>query len=192
MLLSDFLDKPIVVSGCVRGVCRGVGISLKNYAVKYLLCASSPVRDVDFCVNFSAVEQRNEAVFLQRLRPVFPKNCAQITRLLPVFSHDGSSHGKLLDMELQNQIAVRFFTDKNKTFPVSAITACSDAILLKKPQTYPLGQPLPSKTIPFLSDKSATIVTKNVLRECMEGKNLVKMTLALPPFSLDFFSGEPV
>ena len=39
MFLSQFIGKPVLVNGETRGVCLGVGLSLKSYAVKYLFCS---------------------------------------------------------------------------------------------------------------------------------------------------------
>lgn len=186
MLLSDLIGKPVVVAATARGVCLGVGISLKNYAVKYLLCSSAPNRDkVDFCVNVSAVEKIGDALFLHRLRPVFPKNCAQITKNLPVFSYDGSFLGSLLDLEIQNFTTTRLITSK-KVFPITALAACSDAVILRKEQPFPLGQRVPAPLVSSFSDKKEQLVTKPLLRAAIEKRALVKLTLSLPPFNVLF------
>lgn len=186
MLLTSITQKPVVVSGNLRGVCLGVGVSLKTRAVKYLLCASSPQGNkVDFCVNYSAVDKIDEAVFLQRLRPVFPKNCAQITLSLPVFSADGGFLGKIVDLDIQNQTVIRLFTEK-KSFAFTTVQACTDAVILRKEQPFPLGQRVPAPAIFQFSDKSEPIVTKRLLRQAIEKKSLVKLTLSLSPFNLNF------
>ena len=191
MLLSSLVQKPVVVSGNIRGVCLGVGISLKTYAVKYLLCSSSPNRaNVDFCVNLSSLDKIDEAVFLRRLRPVFPKNCAQITLRLPIFSFDGSYLGKLTDLEIQNFVATRFFTE-NKAFSTASIAACADALILRKEQPFPLGQRIPAPFILQFSNKTRPLVTKQFLRQAIEKKALVKLTLSLPPFNVNFMPVNP-
>ena len=190
MLLSQLVQKPIVVDGNVRGVCLGVGISLKTYAVKYLLCSSSPARSkTDFCVNLSAVTKIDEAVFLHRLRPVFPKNCAQITMRLPIFSFNGGALGFLQDLEMQNFTVLRFFSE-NKAFPISAVAACSDAVILRKEQPYPLGQRVPAPFLLYFKDVARPIVTKSVLSTAIRERALIKLTLSLPPFSLNFLPVE--
>ena len=74
MLLSDFTQKKVFVNKTSRGVCLGIGFSLKNYAVKYLLCASIQTQSaVDFAVGIAAVTDVNETITLSRLRPVYPK-----------------------------------------------------------------------------------------------------------------------
>ena len=190
MLLSQLVQKPIVVDGNIRGVCLGVGISLKNYAVKYLLCSSSPTRaKIDFCVNVSSILKIDEAVFLRRLRPVFPKNCAQITMRLPIFSFNGGALGFLRDLEMQNLVALRFFNE-NQAFPICAITACSDAVILRKEQAYPLGQRVPAPFLLYFKDVARPVVTKAVLSAAIKKKSLIKLTLSLPPFSLDILPAE--
>lgn len=188
MLLSRLIEKPVVVSSTTRGVCLGIGVSLKNYAVKYLLCSSAPNRDkIDFCVNVSAIEKIENAVFLRRLRPVFPKNCAQITKDLPVFSYDGAFLGSLLDIEIQNFTAIRLITSK-KNYPITALAACSDAVILRKEQPFPLGQRVPSPFVSNVNGKKEQLVTKQLLRDAIEKKSLVKLTLSLPPFNVFFTS----
>ena len=191
MLLSELLGKPIFIANSSRGICLGIGISLKNGNVKYLLCASSPsLSRPDYCLNFNAVTQIDNAIHFPRLRPVLPKNCAQLTANLPVFTHNGSTAGKLLDVEIRQLSATRFKTDFGIIHPVSAIAACADAILLRKPAPYPIGQAIPIAGLPFLADKTAHTVTKPVLRAAIEKKSLVKLTLSLSPFSLDFHTAE--
>ena len=186
MLLSNLYQKPVVVDGNIRGVCLGVGISLKTYAVKYLLCSSSPTRSTnDVCVNVSSIIKIDEAVFLRRLRPVFPKNCAQITMRLPIFSYNGGAQGFLQDLEMQNFVALRFFNE-NKAFPISAVTACADAVILRKEQPFPLGQRVPAPFLLYFKDVARPIVTKAVLSTAIQEKSLIKLTLSLPPFSLNF------
>ena len=186
MLLSSLVNKPIVVAENIRGICLGVGVSLKSYAVKYLLCASSPNRiQTDFCVNTSALDKIDEAVFLKQLRPVFPKNCAQITLGLPVFTSDGCLIGKLADVELQNLVATRLFTEK-RAFSISSVAACSDAVILRKEQPFPLGQRVPAPLLSNFDDKFSPIVNKAFLRSAIEKKALITLTLSLPPFNVSF------
>ena len=186
MLLSSLVNKPVVVAENIRGICLGVGVSLKNYAVKYLLCASSPNRfQTDFCINASAIDKIDEAIFLKRLRPVFPKNCAQITLDLPIFSAEGCLIGKLTDVELQNLVATRLFTPK-RAFSISSVAACSDAVILRKEQPFPLGQRVPAHLLSNFEDKFSPIVNKAFLRSAIEKKALITLTLSLPPFNVNF------
>lgn len=188
MLLSQLSEKPVVVSASMRGVCLGVGVSLKNFAVKYLLCASAQNRkQADFCVNFSAVECIDDALYLKALRPVFPRSCARFSLQIPVFSSDGGYLGKVADLELENGVATRFFTDNGKAFPLPAVLACTDAVILKKEQPFPLGQRVPAPLLSVISDKKEGLVTKPLLRAAREKSSLVKLTLSLPPFDVEFF-----
>ena len=181
MLLSQLVDKPLYVGNSVRGYCRGVGLSLKSYSVKYLLCASAPtLRSADFAVSAASAVCEQDGIQLSRLRSVFPKSCARIFLGLPVFSVDGAFLGNLSDIELDGLSAVAIHTTRNACFPVSAIAACSDAVLLRKEQVYPLGQRIPA---PFLS-LNCHLVTKQVLRQAIQEKSLIKLTLSLPPFNV--------
>lgn len=194
MFLSDITEKNIYAgkNDASRGVCRGVGISLKSRAVKYLLCscsASQKIPSTDFSVNVSAVQDIDGGIRLSKLRPVFPKNCARIFIGYPVYSYDGSFLGKVTDLELENLTATRLFTDANVVYPVSAILACADAVILRKELPYPLGQRVPAPVLPLICDKNETLVTKSVLRSAIAKGGLIRLTLALPPFEF-FVSNE--
>ena len=185
MLLSDFTQKKVFVNKTSRGVCLGIGFSLKNYAVKYLLCASIQTQSaVDFAVGIAAVTDVNETITLSRLRPVYPKNCAKLSIGLPVYSFEGGYLGNIIDVELRDFIVTRLFTDRNEIIPVTSIFGCSDAVILRKEQAYPLGQRIPAPLLPLVTEKSEPVVTRAVLRNATAKKTLVKLTLSLPPFSL--------
>ena len=185
MYLSELENKPLYLLNNPRGICRGVGISLKNFSVKYLLCASpsNQTKNADFCIPLQAVENIDERITLSRLRPVFPKTCARIFCGMPIFSQDGVFLGKLTDVKLSGFIATKLFTDKNECYPINAILACSDAIILRKEAPFPLGQSVPAPILSQINGKSDGVVTKPVLRAAMQKGALVKLTLALPPFS---------
>ena len=139
MLLSQLSQNPVFVGSSMRGAALGVGVSLKNFTVKYLLCASAKSRNqVDFCVNFSAVENIGDSISLKTLRPVFPRVCARFIIGLPVFSSEGGFIGKLTDLHFEDGVATRLFIDNGKTFSLTAVLACTDAVILKKEQTFPL------------------------------------------------------
>ena len=194
MFLSDIFNKPVVTQKSQRGTCLGVGISLKNQAVKYLLCSSNSlafsngvssgtsIAAADFSVNVSAVEDIGEQIFLTRLRPVFPKNCAKLFIGLPIYSYEGVFLGTLTDVELDDFVATRIFTD-GACYPAASIFACSDAVILRKEQPFPIGQRIPA---PLLFDFSsqASIVTKPILKEAAKQGKLIRFTLSLPPFYL--------
>lgn len=185
MLLSDITEKNIFVGKTSRGICLGVGFSLKNYNVKYLLCASVHTQNaVDFAVSTAAVTDVNDCVTLSRLRPVYPKNCAKISIGLPVYSFEGGYLGTVEDLEMRNFIATQIFTDRGDVIPVTSVFACSDAVILRKEQAYPLGQRIPTPLLPLITDKSESVVTRAILRNATAKKALVKLTLCLPPFNM--------
>ena len=85
MKLSQIHEKSVFAGKAFRGVCRGVALSLKSQAVKYLLCASSLTQtSTDFSVGVSSVAEIGESILLSRLRPAYPRNCAKISIGLPV------------------------------------------------------------------------------------------------------------
>ena len=184
MFLSDITDKNIYVNKTSRGICLGVGVSLKTHAVKYLLCASVHTQNaVDFAVGTNAVADVTDVITLSRLRPVYPKNCAKIAIGLPVYSFEGGYLGNLEDVELRDFIVTRLFTDRNEVYPVTSVFACSDAVILRKEQVYPLGQRIPAPILPLVTDKRDSVVTRSVLRTASAKNCLVKLTLSLPPFN---------
>ena len=185
MKLSDLYAKNIYVGKTLRGACRGVALSLKSYAVKYLLCASASTQSsADFAVNISAVQEIKESISLHRLRPVYPKSCAKLSLGAPVYSFEGGYLGELEDLEMRDFIATRLFTSQGEVYPITAVYACSDAIILRKEQPFPIGQRIPAPILPLFSNKTEAVVTKPILRAAMQKRALIKLTLALPPFNL--------
>ena len=89
MELSYLIGKSVYAGSKRRGVCEGVGVSLKTGAVKYLFCSATSGR-TDFCVNVSAIEEIDEEIYLSRLRPVFPKNAVKILLGLPTYTNEGT------------------------------------------------------------------------------------------------------
>ena len=186
MKLSDLNEKSIYVNKTFRGVCRGVGLSLKSHAVKYLLCASSSTQNsTDFSVGINSVNEIGETISLSRLRPAYPKGCAKIAIGLPVYSFEGGYLGEVIDLDIRDFIATRLTTDRGESFPITSVFACCDAVILRKEQPYPLGQRIPAPILPLVTDKSEGVVTKPILRAALAKGALVRFTLALPPFQLD-------
>lgn len=184
MFLSDYFNKPILVGKEQRGVCAGVGFSLKNQALKCLLCAPASHQSPTFAVSISAVKSVTEHVVLHRLRTVLPTGCARLTIGTPVYAHDGGYLGKIIDAEIQNNALLRLFTDGNKYFPSTAIFACNDALILRKGMPYPLGQRVPAPIISQINDKTDGLVTRPLLRAAIAKGALIKLTLSLPPFRI--------
>ncbi len=184
MFLNDITDKEIISSKTVKGYCRGVGISLKSHAVKYLLCASNPLAEPDFAISAASVENIGEQIRISSLRPLSPKNCVRIFIGRPVYAFDGVYLGNVADLDIRDFVATELYTDQNACYPISSVTACFDAVILKKQPPYPIGQRIPAPLLPLLSEKKSPIVTKPVLRAAIRKSSLIKFTLSLPPFSL--------
>ena len=183
MLLSYLLDKPVCVGDSPRGTCRGIGVSLRSYSVKLLLCSTSQNRQIpDFAVSTASVLSTENDIQLTRLRAVLPKNCVKLFLGLPIFSAEGAYLGKLIDVEMESFSAVALHTDKKEEIPFSAVAACNDAIILRKMPTYPLGQRIPAPLLCQIQAQNEQLVTKQTLRRAIEQKALIKLTLSLPPF----------
>lgn len=186
MKLSDLNEKSVYAGKAFRGVCRGVALSLKSQAVKYLLCASTLTQTAtDFSVGVSAVTEIGDSILLARLRPAYPRNCAKISIGLPVYSFEGGYLGVVEDLEMRDFVATRLLTDRGDIIPITSVFACSDAVILRKEQPYPLGQRIPAPLLPIVTDKSDAIVTKPVLRTVIQKRSLIKLTLSLPPFNFE-------
>ena len=89
------------------------------------------------------------------------------------------------DLEMQDFIATRLFTDQGDVIPITSLYACSDAVILKKEQPYPIGQRIPAHILSLLTDKADAVVTRPLLKTAIQRKALVKLTLSLPPFHLE-------
>lgn len=185
MFLSQLAEKEIFVGNTPRAIIKGVGVSLKTYKIKYLLCAETTASRALFALSINGITSFNMPILLPRLRPVLAKHCACVFLGLPVYSFDGEYLGNIQDLAIDNQAATLLYTDKEITLPISSVAACSDALLLKKEQPYPLGQRIPAPFVPALSEKYGGIVTKPVLRAALEKNSLIKLTLSLPPFDLN-------
>ena len=182
MFLSKLTGKTLYLNNTPKGIVKGVGVSLKTHVVKYLLCANPQSSRTQFALPASSIVSIDENVYLSRVRPALPKSCACLFIGLPIYTYDGAYLGKITELEVKNFIATILRTDDGTELPVSAIAACSDALLLKKEQPYPLGQRIPAPFIPSLSSKTDGVITKPILRCAMQKSSLVKLTLALPPF----------
>ena len=188
MFLTDFINKEIFIGNNPRGVCVGLGISLKTSTVKYLLCASarsySPHRPhADFAVGVNALESVREVIKLGKTRAIYPKSCARIFLNAPVYAEDGMFLGCLSDLELHALTACKIFTDKHETRNFNAVTAVSDAIILKKEAPFPIGQRIPAPVLSAL-ELSHPLVSKTALKKAALKGELIRFTLALPPFSI--------
>ena len=186
MKLSDISGKNIYVGKTFRGVCHGVGLSLKSHAVRYLLCASAETQSgTDFSVAVTSVQEIEDCIRLSRLRPACPKGCAKISIGLPIYSFEGGHLGTVADLDISDFIATHLYSDRGEVFPITSVFACSDAVILRKEQPYPLGQRIPAPLLPIVTDKSEGVITKTILRNATAKGALVKLTLALPPFYME-------
>lgn len=182
MKLSNLIGKSVYAGSKRRGVCEGVGVSLKSGTVKYLFCSATSGR-TEFCVNVSAIEEIDDEIYLSRLRPVFPKSAVKILSGLPVYTSEGVFLGNVTDMEMDSFVALHLETDKGKRFSMTHITACTDAILLRKKPPYPIGQRIPAPILSDILQGSDIFVSRSSLREAIEKGALIKLTLSLAPFA---------
>lgn len=186
MKLSQLSEKHIYVNKAFKGVCRGVAISLKSHAVRYLLCASTPTQSLtDYAVGIGAIAEINDTITLSRLRPACPKGCAKIAIGLPVYSFEGGYLGTVTDLDVRDFVATKLYTDRGESFPILSVFACSDAVILRKEQPFPLGQRIPAPLLSVVTSKSDGVVTKPILRTAATKGALIRLTLALPPFQLE-------
>lgn len=184
MFLSEYLNKPIIVTQQPRGVCLGIGFSLKTQTVKCLLCAPLPHQKPSFAISFSAVDSVTDTINLRRLRTVLPTNYARIAIGNPVYSYEGDFLGQVTEAEIQNGTLIQLYTDQRKRIPATAIFACTDAVILRKNQPYPIGQRVPAPTLLKINDKSDGLVTRPLLRTAISKGALIQLTLSLPPFNV--------
>ena len=184
MFLSSLLHKRILVGKQSRGVCLGIGFSLKTHTVKYLLCGSAPhAKTADFAVGVHTVLSVDSDIVLSHLRAVHPNGCAKIFTGLPIYAHDGCNLGTLQDIEIVQGKLVRLFANDGKSYPAAAIFALGDAVILRKSLPFPLGQSLP-QAIRENFPESGISVTKNLLRSAVKKGKLIELTLSLPPFNI--------
>ncbi len=182
MKLSQLIGKSVYASAKRRGVCQGIGISLKNGEVKYLFCRATNGRN-DFFVNVSAIEELDEEIYLSRLRPLLPRSATTILPGLPIYSAEGTFLGNVADMPLHDFTTFCIETDTGERIPLSAVAACTDAVLLRKKQPYPIGQRIPAPMVSEIFQKSERLVSRSNLRESIQKGALIKLTLSLAPFN---------
>ena len=186
MKLSTLYGKSIYTDKNLQGVCRGVAISLKSYAVRYLLCASTPTQcNADFSIGIGAVAEVGEIIRLSHVRTANPRGYAKITVGLPIYAFDGCFLGTVADLDISGFTATTLYTSRGERFPITSIAACSDAVILRKEQPYPIGQPIPTPSIFDITNKNSGVVTKQILRTAIEKKSLIALTLSLPPFQVE-------
>ena len=141
MLLSEIVGKNVYSGKAVRGICRGVCLSLKSRAVKYLLCSREPAQNdyTEFSVGVNCIDTVAENVFLKRLRPAVPKNCVRFFTGRPIYSEEGLYLGITADLVMEEFTATKLIADTGKTYSAAAIAALGDAVILRKEPVFPLG-----------------------------------------------------
>ena len=102
---------------------------------------------------------------------------------MPIYSLIGEELGKLFDLEFKNFIAIRLFGDRGLEFPITSVSACVDAVLMRKEQPYPIGQRIPAPMLSLIEGKNG-VVTKPILKKVLQKGKLITFTLSLPPFSI--------
>ena len=187
MLLTDLIHKTVYAGISPKGKCVGIGISLKNHSVNYLLCTSisQSFNRTDFCVSVSAIDEVDDGIYLSHLRPAFPKACAKIILGLPIYRENGLFIGNLMDANIENGIVTDLITNQQESISLSCVSAVADAILLRKPRPYPIGQRIPAHAVCNFFDKNEDVVNKTNLRTAIKKGSLIKLTLSLPPFSFN-------
>ncbi len=183
MRLRDFLDKPVFIGQKQRGRCVALGVSLKTATIKYLYV--QPENDSQaFAVSYSALSFIGETLSLKTLRPVFPKACARLYDKAPIYAQNGTFLGMLWDTQIsENGTVLALLSNLGQHFPFSLVSSCTDAVILRKKQPYPLGQRVPAPALSLISPMQSEVVSKRILRQAIQKGNLIKFTLSLVPFT---------
>ena len=144
MCIQNF-SSALFAKNTYRGQCVGFGVSLKTFTVKYLFCSLNEQSSTpDFTVKSTAVQKIDkDKIYLSSLRPVLAKSCVKLFYDMPVYTQAGVFFGRLKRIEIKGNSLVLLFTE-NMELSVTEISACADAIILRKTQPYPLGQRIPA------------------------------------------------
>lgn len=181
MNLSFLVGKPVYSSSKQKGVCRGVALSLKSRAVKYLVCQKNDpaLNGAEFFLPVSAVQAVDESgIYVQKLRAAVPKNVYRFFCGKPVYTEEGQYVGIVTDLSLEHFYAVAVHTDRG-IFSALCLSAIGDAVLLKKSPCFPLGRSLPERFFQSLSPDP--IVTKTTLKKAIEKGFLIRLTSSMLP-----------
>ena len=183
MLLSELIDKRIIVSNVPRGTCIGVGISKKDGKIKYLCCTETNNKQARFFIPISCLSLiENEALHLQNRRAVFPNKCVYLRNGLNVYTTQGEFLGVLQNAHWKNDVLTALTID-NKRIPFCAVSAIGDIVLIQNTQRFPLGQPIPDH---YKTENTTPIyaVTKTLLKNAIQEQSLIRLTLSLSPFNV--------
>ena len=176
MLLSSLIRKTIIFDKTPRGTCIAIGIAPKTKRMKYLFC--TPIESGQnapsyFALPLTALSSISEhSLILSRIRPVLPQNYLQLTLGMPIYSESGKHLGTLINVKFDQSVAIALQTESG-WLNFTRVLAIGDAIILRKEQPYPIGQPV-----------QENFVTKRTLKRAVKEQSLIKLTLSLPPFSL--------
>ena len=187
MLLSSLLKKPIFTAQKQKGFCVGVGISQKDYSIKYLFCSQSQMGKTEFAVKFSSLTPTPESLQCSRLIPVVPKACTRIFLPRPLYNEKGELLGQIVDGIVEKYRLTSLIVDNGEKLPLCFIAAYADCVIVKKQARYPVGQ----RTSSLSPDctQAFGVITKSALKTAIKNDCLIKLTLSLPPF---YFSEESV
>lgn len=184
MLLSELVGKNVYSGRALRGVCRGVCLSLKTRAVKYLLCGSASDRGnaSEFSVSVASIREIGENICLKRLRAASAGNCVRFYMGRPVYSEDGIYLGDTSDLDMEDFTAMKLVTNTGKTYTAAAIAASGDAVILRKEPLFPVGSRVPERVPAGEGEIAAgTIVTRGVLKRAISAGSLIALTRSVLP-----------
>lgn len=189
MLLSQLIGKHVYCGSCRRGIVLGVGVNVKNGAVKYLLCAkdeklSLKSKQTDFAIALTTVLSIGTDIVLSKLRTLYPKACAKLFLHSPAYTNNGVYLGMVEDGEMEYFTMQNLLLDDNTVYPFTAVTAISDALIFKKVPPYPIGQRIPAPTLAQIGMQNVTSVSRALLKKSIEKGQLISLTLSLEPFRL--------
>ena len=188
MFLSQIIGKPIRKQNVTYGKATGVCVSLKSRALRYLTCLSTRNFSTEFSVSFASVLDTEDEIILSRLKPLLPQNCVKLTLNRPIYDDTGKYLGFLKDVEFENGYLITLYASDEKRYAATRIIAVNDAIIVRKKQPYPLGQRIPAPAkLHFCGDltqnEKSGLITRAVLKNAVQNHSLIRLTLALPPFS---------
>ena len=141
MFLSELIGKTIFTQSKPVGVCRGIALSLKTRAIKYLAYQknSDHLDGVEFFLPVSAVVSIDEnGVCIDKSRSVIPKNVRRLSCGKPVYSETGAYLGIVTDLLIENFYALEIVTDRG-VHSALCLFAIGDAVIVKAPPYFPLG-----------------------------------------------------
>ena len=185
MLLSELVGKNVYSGKRLCGVCRGIGLSLRSRAVKYLFCSDDSYKRSysDFFVSIKNVLSVSDGIRLKRLRAAAPSSAVRFFTGKPIYSEDGVYLGIVSNLVIENFYASKLITDAGQSYSAAAIAALNDAVILKKQPNFPLGGCLLEEVAMGDNVLSQGLpVGKATLRSAIENGKLIRLTTSLAPF----------